>query len=125
MSKCGFIKVDHALLDSAAWWSLSRGAEKLLLDIWRRHNGKNNGKIPYSQREIVRRFGCSPKTALKWLGELQRAGFLAQVKRGDFHQKTGIGRATTWRLTMERCASKPATRDYLNVTVQEGHNAAR
>jgi Transcriptional regulators len=110
----GFIKFDHDLLDSAAWWALSRGAEKLLIDIWRRHNGKNNGSIVYSQREVMRRFECSSKTAVKWLEELQAAGFIVAVQRGAFCQKAGAVRATTWRLTMERCNGKAPTRDYVH-----------
>jgi hypothetical protein len=119
----GFIMLPHDILDTTAWQYISRsGAAWLLLDIWRRHNGHNNGRIAYSQREAERRFGCSPKRAVRWFRELQEAGFLIAEQRGAFGRKTGAiaARATIWRLTMERCEGMEPTRDYLNFPVVGG-----
>ena len=46
-----FIKLDHGLLRSDAWKHLSPDATKVLVDMWLRHNGSNNGEISYSVRE--------------------------------------------------------------------------
>ena len=113
----GFIKLEREILETAAWLAIARsGALALLVDIWGRYNGRNNGQISYSQREAERRFGCSPKRAVKWFRDLQTAGFIVAVQRGTFHQKTGTfsARATTWRLTMEPCDGEAPTREYLN-----------
>ena len=45
-----FIKLDHGLLASEAWQHLSPDATKVLLDIWKLHNGINNGSIGYAQQ---------------------------------------------------------------------------
>jgi hypothetical protein len=122
MSDSKFIKFQHEILDTDAWIFVSRsGAVSVLLEIWRRHNGRNNGRIAYSQREAMRKFRCSPKRVVRWFCDLQEAGFLVVVQRGSFSQKTGApgDRATTWRLTMEPCEGAPATRDYLNFTARE------
>jgi hypothetical protein len=112
--KNGFIKLDHAIMDTAAWeFVLRTGAALLLLEIWHRFNGKNNGRIPYSNRDAQRRFKCGSHTAFNWFRDLERAGFIVAQEQGSFDQKTGGNRATRWRLTMERCNGKEATREYL------------
>ena len=115
----GFVRLRHDLLGSAAWRTLSLGARALLIEVWRRYNGRNNGQIPYSQREAQECLRCSSKSAVKWFRELQRAGFIFPTQRGSFQQKAGTneGRATLWRLTMEPCGKAPPTRDYMSATV--------
>jgi hypothetical protein len=109
-----FTRLSHDIQDTPAWLFIAQsGAVPLLLDMWRRHNGHNNGQIPYSQREAEHRFGCSPKRAVRWFHDLQEAGFIVATYPGSFNHKTGERRARRWRLTMERCGSNPATRDYL------------
>jgi hypothetical protein len=118
-----FIRLSHDIRDTEAWLFIARsGAVPLLLDMWWRHNGRNNGQISYSQREAEDRFGCSPKRAVRWFGDLQKAGFIVAIRRGSFNQKTGVRRATHWCLTMERCNGKPPTRDYLNFKPTRGIN---
>jgi hypothetical protein len=112
--KNGFTRNDHDLQDTAAWQFVMRsGSVVLLMAIWRRHNGRNNGKLFYSVRDAQHYFGCSPKRAVKWFRELQDVGFIVAMQRGSFNQKVGADRATRWRLTMERCNGKEPTRDYL------------
>jgi len=120
-----FIMVQHEIMNTEAWLFIARtGALCLLFEIWRRHNGRNNGRISYSHREAVRSFRCSPKRVVRWFGELQEAGFIVAVHRGSFHQKTGalVARATTWRLTMESYDGNAPTRDYINFTATGAHN---
>jgi hypothetical protein len=109
----GFIKVDHDLLRTAAWQALSTGETALLLYIWSKHNGRNNGEIGCGRREVQQRFGCGEHTALKWLHGLRDKGFIIATVRGSFNQKTGGGRTTRWRLTMEKCDGQAPTKDYL------------
>ena len=51
----GFVKLDHELMDSPAWRTASPGVRCVVLAIWRRHNGANNGKIPYGRRDAQAR----------------------------------------------------------------------
>jgi hypothetical protein len=108
----GFIKLDHALLSTAAWQALSGNERALLIYIWAKHNGKNNGNLGCGRREVQQQFGCSAPTAVKWLRALQDKGFIVATVRGSFNQKTGGGRTTRWRLTMEKCDGDSPTREY-------------
>jgi hypothetical protein len=111
--KTSFIKLDHEMMRSAAWHALSPGETALLIYIWGKHNGRNNGEIGCGRREVQRRFGCGEHTALKWLHGLRDKGFIIATVRGSFNQKTGGGRTTRWRLTMEKCEGNAPTKDYL------------
>jgi hypothetical protein len=118
-----FIRLSHDIVHAPAWRFIERsGAVPLLLDMWTRYNGSNNGQISYSQREAVRRFGCGSHRALRWFRDLQEVGFIVAMQQGSFNRKTGDRRATRWRLTMERCGSNPPTRDYLRFAAIGGLN---
>jgi hypothetical protein len=80
----GFIRIEHDLIRSAAWQSLHVCAMALLIDVWSRHNGKNNGQIPYSCSEARRRFGWGQTQIVRWFRELETQGFLVPTSRGHF-----------------------------------------
>ena len=110
----GFIQLEHDLMHTVAWQSLPAMAVCILIYIWSLHNGRNNGEIICSIRMLERRFGIGRRRAIDNLRVLENRGFLVSTRRGSFLVKTGsfIGRATTWRLTMESCNGKPATHEY-------------
>jgi hypothetical protein len=123
--KNGFIKLEHDLMRTAAWQAMCPGEIALLVYIWSKHNGRNNGNIGCGRREVERRFGCSPITATKWLHGLRDKGFITATVRGSFNQKTGGGRTTRWRLTMEKCDGAAPTKDYLRWRPAGGQNLKR
>ena len=111
-----FIKLDHGLMNSEAWQALSPDATKVLFDLWRRHNGTNNGEIAYSRREahecLRRAHGCNvstrrPNAALK---EIQDKGFAVVTKAASFNTKTKLSR--TWRLSADQAGNDLPTRDF-------------
>lgn len=108
-----FIKLEHVLLNSAAWHALSASERALLIHIWSRHNGRNNGDLGCGRREVQQEFGCGDHQAVRWLRNLREKGFIVAATGGSFNRKTGARRATRWRLTMEPCDGKPPTRDYM------------
>jgi hypothetical protein len=124
MKMNGFIKLDHALMRTAAWQSLSGNERALLIYIWAKHTGKNNGNIGCGRREVQKEFGCGVHTAINWLHGLRDKGFIAATVRGSFNQKTGGGRTTRWRLTMEKFDGEPPTREYLS-WLTTGNNVVR
>ena len=77
------IRLHNWIMDTAAWSSLTLGARCLLLEVWRRHNGQNNGQISYSQREAVKALRCGFASAARWFNELQEKGFLVAERRGS------------------------------------------
>jgi len=105
-----FVKLDHALLDSEAWHHLSPHAVKLLLAIWRRHDGKNNGAIPCSVSEARRLLGCRKERARQCFTELERLGFIRLTKDSAFNVKTKEARE--WELTAKPTNDAPAGRDF-------------
>ena len=103
-----FIALPHALVNSDQWRAVSPGARCLLLEIWTRFNGKNNGEISFSQREAEAALRCSPKMAVKWFGELQNNSLIVATRRGSFNQKAGpkANPATTWRIPQAKETKK-------------------
>ncbi len=99
------------MLNSAAWRSLSLPARCLLLEVWQRYNGANNGEISYSVREAAERLRVGQNTPTKLFRELEDKGFLKAHERGAFTRKNRM--ATIWILTGEEYDGQPATKDFM------------
>ena len=106
------IRIYHWMLNSPAWKSLSLKARCLLLEVWQRHNGQNNGEIAYSVREGAKAMAVGKDTVSALFRELEDRGFLNVGTRGSFHWKGGM--ATTWKLTMEPCGDDRATKEFMS-----------
>ncbi|MBF0563280.1 MAG: helix-turn-helix domain-containing protein [Alphaproteobacteria bacterium] len=105
-----FILLPHWMLDSPAWLALSPPAMKLLIAVWRRHNGENNGEVSYSVRE-AERIGISKDQASRAFAELVKLGFLICHRQSTFTMKQKEAR--TWEITAERCGENPATKGFM------------
>jgi hypothetical protein len=92
-----YVSLRYWLLDSAAWKSLPVGAQALYVDIARRYNGSNNGRIPYSVRDGVK-LGVSRGQAKYLLDMLLDRGFIVCTRKGYFNLKATKD-ASEWRLT--------------------------
>ncbi len=121
-SAASFIKLDHGLLKSDAWQHLSPDATKVLLDLWSRHNGINNGSIGYAQRAahecLCLAYGrqVSRRRATAALQEIQDKGFAVVTKDSKFTLKSKLARE--WRLTAERAGDERPTRDFKHWKIQ-------
>jgi hypothetical protein len=107
-----FIRLTHNILDSEAWRKASLGCRCLVLEIWRRYNGRNNGSISFSRREAQAALKCGPVQAVRYLREAQERGFIVATQRGSLNGD-GDGKATRWGVTMESFGEQKATRDFL------------
>ncbi len=105
------VRLYHWMLNSPAWQALSLGARSLLIEVWARHNGQNNGEISFSVREAAIKLRVSKDTAAKWFHELVAKGFLKVRRQGSFRWKGG--KATTWEVTAERCDERAASKDFM------------
>ena len=112
-----FVMLHHSVIDSPAYRSLSCTARSLLIEVWRRHNGYNNGQIAFSSREAAERAGVCKNTASKAFRELEDRGFLKARQRGSFRLK--IRHATEWTLTGESFNGQPATKDFMRWDAQK------
>jgi hypothetical protein len=109
----GFCRLDHDIIRTAAWQALSPLEMAVLIHLWAKHNGRNNGLIPCGRREVAERFHCRAQHATQALRGLADKGFIALVAKGVFQRKSGFARAALWRLTMEPVNGADPTRDYL------------
>ena len=98
-----------SVLDTAAWRHLSPAATKVLIDMWSRCNGTNNGQISYSARDGVE-INMHRNTVAKALRELEDVGFIVCEEAWTFNQ--GGRKSRKWRLTTEPANGKPATREF-------------
>ncbi|MBP2229379.1 hypothetical protein J2847_002678 [Azospirillum agricola] len=105
-----FVALPHYLLNSPAWRTLTPNAKALLIDVWSRHNGANNGSIAYAVREAAG-IGLSKDQAGRAFRELEERGFLKVRHASTFTLKTREAR--TWELTAEPCAGQPPGKDFM------------
>ncbi|MGE0714316.1 MAG: hypothetical protein AB7P02_02645 [Alphaproteobacteria bacterium] len=104
------LRLDVGLLDSAAWAALSPPAIKLLLAVWRKCNGRNNGTLVYSKRQAMTLLACGSDRARAAFDELQEKGFLALRRASSFSQKARAARE--WAITAESEDGQPAERTF-------------
>jgi hypothetical protein len=109
-----FVAIPHWMMKTPAWRDLDCVARCAYLEIASRYAGRgsNNGRIPYSLREMADALGTSKATAMRALERLQSHGFVVMTKRGAFSVKVRV--ATEWRLTEHPCdvTGEMATKDF-------------
>ena len=104
-----WVKLPHYLLKCRAWRTMPHPAKALLLEVWVRHNGVNNGEISFGCSEAPELLGFSEATAARMFDILIERGFLVVVRDACFDAKSK--KARTWRITAEPAGGKPATKD--------------
>lgn len=109
-----FVRLHRGVTGSAAWRSLSCEARAVLIEIWTRHNGSNNGSISFSHREARESLHIGSGRVRRAFGELQDRGFIVARRKASFDWKQGGGKgqATEWELTAEPCGGHPARHLY-------------
>ena len=106
-----FIALERYMLKSPAWQSLTLPAKCAFIELGMLYDGTNNGRLAMSARTLAERLSISRATATRALAELTSKGFLDVVRQGGFNIKSGVKRATEWRMTCHRCdvtGEKPA-----------------
>jgi hypothetical protein len=91
------VRLYHWLMRTEAWRDLDTVARCAYLELDARYNGSNNGRIPFSCREMARALRCSKATALRALRRLQDHGFVIQKRAASFDCK--VRHAPEWLLT--------------------------
>lgn len=77
-----FTAIPHAVQDSANWKLCSGSAIKLLLDVARQYNGRNNGDMCATFSVMKRRGWKSCDTLARALKEVRHYGFLLLTRQG-------------------------------------------
>jgi hypothetical protein len=113
-----FIQLFYFMLESEAWKDLNAVERAIYLEVTRRYNGTNNGRIGYSARTAADELKISKDTAARALRSLETHGFVVTEKRGAFHCK--VRHASEYRLTIYESdiattyADKLATKECLS-----------
>lgn len=89
------------------------GPRALYVELKRRFNGGNNGRIYLSHREAAEALCIGRDTVGKHYKELVERGFL-NITRGHFLGPEGVGQAALYALTEEPLDGSPATKEFLN-----------
>jgi len=102
-SNSRFARLDHRILASNAYRSLSPNARSLLVELVMMHNGENNGSLYLSVRDAAHRMGVADLAAAgRALDDLQELGFIELTLDAYFKVKASHkSRARCWRLTWQ------------------------
>lgn len=97
--------INHWVMNTPAWKDLSANARAIYLEIMKRYNGSNNGRIGYSVRQGAQELNVSKGTASKAFKELASHGFIVAEQKGSFTYKMDANGnrkrlASEWRLTV-------------------------
>ena len=96
-----FVRLDHSILTSNAYRSLSPNARALLVELVMIYNGENNGSLYLSVRDGAHRLGVADLTAAsRAFDDLVALGFIELAQEAHFRVKASeASRARCWRLT--------------------------
>ena len=108
-----FFALQHQMMNSKAWQSLTPQEVAVFLRVAYRFHGANNGELALSARDAAKEANVSKTTACKALQSLCEKGLLKLVVKGGY--STNGGKATTYALTcLPIKKGKPASREYQN-----------
>jgi len=104
-----FVLIPHDVMDSLNWRACGGTAIKLLCDLARQFNGKNNGDLGASLTLLIPRGWSSSETVGNALRELRHYGLILLTRQGGLHGPSLY--ALTWK-PINDCKGKldvPAT----------------
>lgn len=116
-----FVMLGHWFLDTAAWQSLKPGPRALYLELKRKYNGNNNGKIFLSHRDAAQHLNVGRDTVAGYFETLTELGFIIQT-RGHCLGPSGQGQAASYALAECPLHGQPATKAF---TVWEKQKPSR
>lgn len=106
------VQLPEYLQASEAWATLKPGPRALYIELKRRFNGRNNGRIILSHRDAAKALNVHRNTVGPWFAELVERGFII-VTEGPHLGPEGVGRATVWALQeLPTADGKPAARGF-------------
>lgn len=106
-----FVQLSERLQATAAWSDLKPGPRALYIEIRRRYDGKNNGRILLSHRDAAEALNVHRNTVGAYFDSLIDHGFICQTQ-APYLGPDGVGRSALLRITEEACNGKAATRDF-------------
>ncbi len=107
------VQLSEYLQKTQAWATLKPGPRALYIELKRRYNGYNNGRIVLSHREAAVALAVTRNTVGPWFAALQERGFIAMTV-GPYLGPSGVGRSALWSLQeLATEDGEPATKGFL------------
>ena len=103
-----FVKLTYPLIESEAWRWLGPISKAVYIELKRRYNGLNNGKISLSLSEAAHILKASKSSISRALKQLETHGFIKLIKKGYFTGRM----ASEYALTDEQLDGYPPTREW-------------
>jgi hypothetical protein len=108
------VQLPEWLQASEAWATLKPGPRALYIELKRRYNGGNNGRIILSHRDAAKALHVHPNTPGDWFKELEARGFI-RVTQGHHLGPSGIGQSSHWALEeLPTDDMKPASKRFMS-----------
>ena len=107
-SKGQFMRLPYEVIDSIDYLNLSPSSKQLLIDIFRQHNGRNNGDLSASFKLMQARGWTSKSTLKRALDGLLESELIIKTREGWFqgeHSSRCALYAVTW-LGIDECPGK-------------------
>jgi hypothetical protein len=98
-----FVMLPKYMITSDAWRSLSGDAIAAFVELARRYDGTNNGKLHLSAREFAALYPVSYRTAARSIRVLIERGFIEMLRASGFNVKDRKRQAAEYRLTHLYC----------------------
>lgn len=95
------LRLYYWLLRSEAWRVLSSVERCTYIELAKRYDGKNNGYISLSCREVADELHVSKATVSRAFNKLIEVGFITVMEKGAFSRK--MRQATEYRLNEHKC----------------------
>ena len=98
------------MMNTQAWKSLKPQDRAVYIEVLRRFNGTNNGRLSISNRQAATACKISKDTACKCFQRLIEKGFIEIKTKSAFNVKTS--RATEYAITIQGVDGRPATKNF-------------
>lgn len=108
-----FVKLEGWMLKSEAWATMKPGPRALYVELKRRFNGNNNGKIFLSCRDAAKALNVTTDTANQYFKQLEARGFITVIEGGHLGP-SGVGRATKWALQEVGLNQRPPAKGFMS-----------
>lgn len=91
------VQLPEYLQSTDAWARLKPGPRALYVELKRRYNGTNNGRLILSHRDAAKMLNVHRNTVGPWFVQLQEHG-LIHMTVAPYLGPSGIGQAALWAL---------------------------
>lgn len=107
-----FVQLYEWFQKTEAWATLAPGPRALYVELKRRYNGSNNGRILLSHRDAAKLLNVHRNSVGPWFKKLEARGFIIMTQAPHLGP-SGVGQTSHWLLTeLDGDDMKPALKTF-------------